>query len=62
MNKIQTELTLEATAELHGAVSEEIKKEDPSLEQAKRIIDAATIGRGINTGSQQNSSAPRENV
>ena len=62
MTNISTQLNLEATAELHGAVSKEIRREDPDQEQARKIIDAATIGRRTSAGSEQNSQAPSENI
>ena len=53
MNEIKSELLLHADAKLHNQLEGELGLADPSDEQAKEIINGATIGRRVGCGCKQ---------
>jgi hypothetical protein len=53
MNEIKSELLLHADAKLNEQLAGELAMADPSEEQAKEIINGATIGRRAGCGCRE---------
>lgn len=60
-NVIKTELVVRATAKLDEELAEELKKQDPTLEKAKAIINENTTGNDRD-GSNRNNHASGESI